>query len=405
MNNDDLQSNKNKALRGAKIQNALKAIINELYEKNCIINIDEKFPRKAVQNGESYKLYAKCILHLPNEEKWAIFTTSSLRERVKQDHWDSFLLKHYKEADKCYLVYFSSIKEKERELFVKENDKIQRIKSDNNLLDELDEIISDTELYYKIANISYEQMPHGRKEDKAGRDFESNIVDVLNNENNLKFWNGDVSSIGKMYPIFSMILFKFGMSENGKIITNISATDKIPLLPSKGLPKTDIAVTITYDDNSSELFTISCKNSKSPHVSCNEYHISKYIQALNITDNQLIDLLYQLQEIGAPTKMEPTDLETLKRLLAPYVDRLCEWVITGKHGECDQPQIQCANYVLSFDKEKFICNMYTADDYIAKIKSNSKDNTANIGTPFTWTYPSKKRGKAMVLKMPMLKDL
>ena len=161
MSNDDLQSNKSKALRGAKIQNALKAIINELYEKNCIINIDEKFPRKAVQNGESYKLYAKCILHLPNEERWAIFTTSSLRERVKQDHWDSFLLKHYKEADKCYLVYFSSIKEKERELFVKENDKIQRIKSDNNLLDELDEIISDTELYYKIANISYEQMPHG----------------------------------------------------------------------------------------------------------------------------------------------------------------------------------------------------------------------------------------------------
>lgn len=394
-------SNKAKSIHGVLAKNSLDYILNELKDKDCIKHIKEKIEK---DKDIPYSLYAKRIITLPNDETWALYVTTSFRsDRVKGTHWDSLLLKKFSLADKCWLIFFSNISDEDRHKIDKEQEKIDNIKRSSHAMNELDGILYDIELYTNITKIAMDCLPHGRKEDKAGRSFEERIASIINYPDNLKIWNStDNNVLGNQYLIFYQILHKLNLQ---KPIIDISATTDIPKLPSGGNPKTDVAITVTYNDNTTDLFTISCKNSRSGNVTCHEYAADKFIQALSL-DDITAGLVQDFQEAGSAKKLGTEKSYELKQRLSPYVDKLCRWVLSGEYGECSQPEIQCAQYIYSYDSERFIGLLYSVDEYIEKLKSHAKDNPSSFGTPFSWTYPSKRLGKRIQLKMSTLnKDM
>ena len=82
--------------------------------------------------------------------------------------------------------------------------------------------------------------------------------------------------------------------------------------------------------------------------------------------------------------------------LEPYVRRLCEWVVSGQHGEYSTED-QIADYVLAFNQKNDAMELFTASEYIERMLA---EKHGQFGTPFQWTYASGSRGKSIQLKMP-----
>lgn len=392
-------SNRNKAVKGNNVKTSIQKILEELEDKSCISELEKKFTR---QIPDSYSIYANYRFKVANGEIWAIYASSSCRsDRVKENHWDSFLIKKFNFADKCFLIFLSEVSDIDKKYIDNEAKKIASIQSSQYAENELDGVMYDIDMYNKISHIAINNLPHGHKGDKQGVNFEERLVSILNYEDNLKVWtNSDPLATGNQYIIFTQILFKLNV---GTDIKNICATNKIPKLPSGGNPKTDIAITVTYNDNTQEIFTISCKSSNENQVSGHEYSADKFIEVLNITDQRTQELLKVFQQAGAVKYMNPNEADELKQKIQPYVDALTKWVLSGNASDCNIPEIQCAQYIYSYDSERCIGSIYSIEQYSNMLKTSVTDAASHFGTPFSWTYPSKKRGKKIQLKMPTFK--
>ena len=72
---------------------------------------------------------------------------------------------------------------------------------------------------------------------------------------------------------------------------------------------------------------------------------------------------------------------------------LCEWVVTGKHGENTDPDIQIANYLLTINPamnsngNRIVC-IESVDEYISQLLNNEKKHTGGI--PFGWSHKKNK---------------
>ncbi len=78
-----------------------------------------------------------------------------------------------------------------------------------------------------------------------------------------------------------------------------------------------------------------------------------------------------------------------------------QWALRGMHDHINltRPTLQVSNYLLISNGEKSVC--YNMEDYIKIILKNAK---LKFGVPFSWTYPSKQRGKRIQLKVPIYFD-
>lgn len=350
-------------------------------------------------NRQGYKLYAPFIITLFNDERWALYSTTSYRsDRMKGNHWDSLLVKKYRNIQHCYLIIADAKHtETESEDVAKNaNRDLQRSLGYEDSLDELDGAFTTSSLYNIIESIYMKSQAHGVREAAAGLNFEERIVNILNDEENIQAWHGEDLAIGLEYSVFGRLLTKWNCPHD---IKKIEATSKIPLLPSRGNPKTDVLAIITYADGTEHHYTISCKNSTGNFVSAHQYNADAFIQALDVKDEKLKEYIRTFQRLGSKKKMAELD-EALpaafEAALQPYVTRLCEWVVSGQHGEYSTTD-QIADYILAFDKENYTMEIFTASEYIQKMLAESH---GQFGTPFQWTYASKSLGKNIQLKMP-----
>ena len=85
--------------------------------------------------------------------------------------------------------------------------------------------------------------------------------------------------------------------------------------------------------------------------------------------------------------------------LAPYIDKLSLWVLGGQGGD-GNPETQCADYILTYDNNDSSASIHRIQQYCEKIASST---SGSFGTPFSWTYPSKRRGESIQLKCKILK--
>ena len=362
-----------------------------------------------------YKLgmegYADCMqfkapfmIVFDDDTEWILYTTTSIRERVQEQYWNAEHLKNIDPAIKCaYLVYPDSISTKEKKIAVAKNNKIQnRIEYST-----LEGIISQDRVFNLIEDYALRNKTPGQIRDIKGNNFEKRLAATLSNPWNLEKWKTNEATLeGMHYGVFCSLLNTFEL--NPATVVNISATSnktEIGLLPSGGPAKTDVYVEVDLDNGETLYYTISCKRSSATSVSVHQYSADSFADVLDFENTELRRLLNLFQSFGAVQDrngnryISEEDETALTEALEPYVQKLTEWVIGGRHGDGD-PIKQWANYIVIYDNNDGSTSIHTVDDYCTMLMSS--DTNGKFGTPFTWTYQGT-RGTNIQLKSKIFK--
>lgn len=390
-------SNADKQQHGKSAQDSLESLLLQCREKEYIISIEKSF--RVGRSGFSNKsqFYAAFLIEFRDGLKWALFSTTSLRtDRIKGQQWDTVNLKSIVKAiDRAYLVYPDGCSDSNK--FVQQNEKY-KTKCEYSALDG---VVSQIEISDMIEEYALKDRSLGQKKDIEGNNFEQQVSSILSCKENLRKWKTNSPVIeGVHYSFFKEMVECFELDP--KTTVNISATsDKtiIKRLPSGGNPKTDVIVEVTDTSDAVTYFTISCKRSSSSKVSVHQYTADAFADVLDKNDEQLRSLLRGFQAAGSMKGFGKEKCQQLQEKLEPYIKKLSFWVLGGIGG--DGTPIQCANYILTYDNSDNTIRMHSLEDYYNLLVEKGKKG--NFGTPFSWTYPSKHRGKSIQLKCEIIK--
>lgn len=350
--------------------------------------------KKGYKDQAQFK--AHYLITFPDNTEWIVFSTTSIRERIKQQYWESLNLKEINPAIKrAYVVYPDSISPEERNIAAAKNHKIIQREEFSTI----EGIISQEELFNLIEEYSIERKTQGQKSSITGNNFEIRIAFILENPWNLKKWKtGDPSIDGIHYDIFKKIVtcFKLVPSEVVKI-TATANKNTIGFLPSGGLAKTDVLAFVQKVDGSVPFFTISCKRSSNSIVSVHQFNANVYADVLDPENNELRELLNLFQTCGNRYNMGEENASRLEMVLRPYIDRLILWALGGFYRRGNG--YQCAYYILIYDNYHGSISIHSVFDYCSLLKSYNK---GMFGTPFSWTYQGR-RGTNIQLKCKTIK--
>lgn len=389
-------SNADKSKHGTNAKKALIEILDLCKKQNYIKSYDTNF-RCGYPKYDNSQFFCNFLITFNDETKWIINTTTSLRDRVKENQWDSFNIKEIvPEIQSSVLVYPDEIKEEEREKFVFYNYRIEN----GEIFSAIDYVVSQAELFELIENTANSYLPLGKMKDKVGTTFENLIVTILQSRANLEIWNtANPVSSGTNYPFFKKILE--GLEIQKGSITKIQATcdqKDIGLLLSGGSPKTDIIVTFSTESGSFTK-TISCKKSKATSVSVHQYDAKAFSDVLDPDNKKLLELLTAFQNAGGIKALGAEKSEALKDELKQYNEKLIHWVLGGSGGKI-QNENQIAQYLLVYDENRNDIYIHSIDEYTKLLLL--PEHEAQLGTPFQWTFASGRKGKDIQLKCVIL---
>lgn len=393
-------TNRAKSQHGANAQRNLEALLINCKEKNQIASYDTNFKIGKPGYKNNKQFYAPFIITFSDGDQWILFSTTSLRtDRVKGQQWDSINIKNIRlQVKKSLLVYSDGVSKKELENFKKQNEKyLNKIE-----FTAIDEIVTHDALLELIEQKNLANFNQGKQKDVQGKNFEDRVRMTLSHPDNLEKWKSeDELHTGINYQLFSIIMYSLPFSKDEVKSIDASTSKKdIGRLPSGGNPKTDVLVTITMTDDSKKPITISCKRSEAKRVSVHQYTADSFADVLDPNNKELRELLLTFQENPSLKDFGKENEQLLTKALQPYNDKLSKWVLAGIGGSGDETT-QCATHILTYSENDPLPAFYQIDEYIEKLKSLEIEE--HFGTLFTWTYPSKQRGKYIQLKCKVLK--
>ena len=232
-----------------------------------------------------------------------------------------------------------------------------------------------------------------------GNNAEDSIVHLLTDKNNILLWNDYAKHSqtikSSTYHWFSQILKISGVSEQDTVL-DIVATNSIPKLSNRGYPKTDVSFTITTEQ---EKITknISVKNTSADTVTVHEGAVDDIILALNLdSSSSLANSLKEFQAYGSAKVLKENNevaYDTLIDEMHKYNKELVNFFIFGVNSPLVNNPIQVADIMLYTKNFEVVSRDLYVDEYIEKYSSKGQ-----FGTPFKWTYPSKKRGQKVQIK-------
>ena len=388
-------SNADKRKRGKSLQRVLKYMVELCKELNYIEDYETDYKKGMPGYSDNNQFKAPYIIRFNDGTEWIIFTTTSLRDRIKENYWDALNLKQLNNnITESYLVYPDSLPSEDKQPFVSKNNKIQN----NGEFSPLNAIISQDSFFNRIEAYALRALTPSQQRDRIGNNFEHRIASILSNPCNFEKWKNDDSVLeGLHYHIFTSIVSTFGLDNTlVKSITSTCDKSVIGYLPNGGPVKTDVLTTVTYEDDSIEYFTISCKRSSNSSVSVHQRPADIYADVLDPTNVELRRVLNEFQRFGNKRDMNPVDADILKNELQPLILPLCKWAIGGIGGE-GNPSTQWANYIIIYDNNDESIHIHTVNDFCQHL---SQDCTRAFDTPFSWSYQGT-RGENIQLSCPL----
>jgi len=390
-------SNSDKQEHGQSAKEALEAILLECKKYSYIKEIIKGY-RCGYKKYDKKQFYCNFLIVFQDDTKWIVNITTSFRsDRLKENQWDTYNIKEIDPSiSMSILVYPDDLSEKDKDDFISYKYRII-----NKIhFSAIDDIVGQKELFELIENFANKNLTTGKRKDKQGNNFESYLANVFQDKNNLTRWKtSSAKLVGLHYDFFEKALSTFSVDK--KQVTYIEATaDKkvIGTLLTSGQPKTDVIVTVYFEDASTKCFTISCKKTNANSVGVHEYSADAFADVLDECNENLRRLLKEFQRVSSLSNFGEENASLLTKELKPYLRQLVRWVIGGYGGKYRNIN-QLANYiVISDEKELYI---HTLEEY-TELLLNPK-NEKNFGTPFTWTYQHKKRGKSIKLKCKIIK--
>lgn len=388
-------SNSDRNKRGTSLQRVLTYMMKLCEELGYISSYEEGYKIGMPGYTDQNQFKAPYRIEFSDDTEWIVYTTTSLRDRIKEQYWDSFNIKQLNsQITEAYLVYPDSLEDSDRRTFESKNNKIQN----NGEYSSLDALVSQDTFFNRIEAYAIRALTPNQQRDIKGNNFEKRVAATLKNPCNFEKWKTDDPMLeGLHYSLFLRIIDTFGINpSNVKSIDSTSDKTVIGLLPSGGPVKTDVLTTVTYNDDSIEYYTISCKRSSNSNVSVHQYSADTFSDVLDSNNAELRRVLNEFQRCGNKRDMDPDDAIILEREIHPHIQALCEWAIAGIGGE-GNPDTQWANYILIYDNNDESFAIHTSQDYCQKL---ALDCTRTFGTPFSWTYQGT-RGTNIQLKCPL----
>lgn len=390
-------SNSDKQEHGQNAKAALEAILLECKKYSYIKEIIKDY-RCGYEEYDNTQFYCNFVIVFQDDTKWIVNITTSFRsDRLKGNQWDSYNIKEIDPSiSMSILVYPDGLSEKDKEDFI-----LYKFRILNKVhFSAIDNIVGQQELFELIENYANKNLSTGIKKDKQGNVFESYLANILQDESNLRKWKTSSSKlVGVRYDFFEKVLSTFSVDKTK--VTYIEATsDKnvIGTLLTSGNPKTDVLVTVYYEDSTTNNFTISCKKTNSRSVSVHQYSADAFADVLDKNNKKLRELLNEFQKVGNLRDFGEDNAILLKKELKPHLKKLVKWVIGGYGGEYKNTN-QLANYiVISDEKDLYI---HTLEEYTALLLE--PENEKHFGTPFQWTFASGRKGKDIQLKCMIIK--
>ncbi len=395
-------SNEDKLLHGRSFQDSISHILDDFVDKKFIKSYtpDYYIGKEGYQNTKQF--YVAFLVEIDDHEKWALYSTTSMKDRFKGQLWDAFHIKEIiKSVSRAYLIYPDGLPQEQKRPFLKRKEEI--VEKLGYYPNTIDDIVSQSELVNILEEYALENTSDGSKRGILGNKFEDRVARLLSYANNLKKWKTNDSNIeGLHYDMFKKMAECFELSkEETESLYATSDKKVIGRLPSGGNPKTDVLVTVTLKNQESRHYTISCKRSSASDVTVHDYTAEQFSKVLDPNNEELHILLEGFQNAGSMTDFGDANCDHFRRVLKPYIEKLCKWAIGGYGGDGD-PETQWANYILVYDSDKNVFSIHRIEEYI-KLLSKAGFNR-NFGTPFGWTYPSKQRGKRIQLKGKIIID-
>jgi len=393
-------SNADKAKHGKSAQDSLANILKRSKDAEYIVKVKGEYRIGKKGYGNSKQFYAPFLIIFDDESKWVLFTTTSMRtDRIKGQQWDAVNLREIDPLiTHIYLVYPDGISDNIKKEFLRQNKKYK----DREEYSAIDAIVSQDEVSNLIEAYAIRNKNSGQIKDIQGNSFEGRVADILSFTSNLEKWkSGNRTIEGMHYDIFKNIVECFGIkSSDTHSISATSDKKKIGRLPSGGNPKTDVLVTVTYTNGTQEHFTISCKRSSDKSVSVHQYNADTFANVLDKDNIHLRKLLERFQTCGNLRDFGKENQEELTTELAPYVEKLSLWVLGGKGGDGD-PETQNAEFILTYDNNDGSSTINRVEKYYRHLVDEGVNG--HFGTPFSWTYPSKRKGQDIQLKCKIIK--
>lgn len=427
-------TNKDKQQTGTDVKKGLHDMI-EILHNNFPDDFNPKYNEKHGQPGKQkgqFKSEAELHFHFKNakDEIWIIKTTNSYRsDREKTSEFDAENLKQILSKPstvvKAYFVLPDSITQSEISAINKFNEKVvnQKIVTHFDgalLMSELDNLIRSTCLSMKHQ---------GKRSNILGRLGEHSIIQSFRNRNNITLWNNYKSNvISYNYRLFFSILTGYGIQPNKPIssITDLKTgsvkpnnpfydQDLATAGPKNGKPKTDVYIEIKFKDGTTEKLKLSIKCPDSEHtkvITIQQTKVQKILKDLHsslpadsffLKDQEkefqlLTTALLNLQSIGAPTKMDPIQKDYLDRTMYRLDDWFADFFFFGENNSLFNDK-QKANLLVSFDPVSGTPLIYTKKKVHQLLKKTTDKSFS--GSHFSWTYPSKGRGKEVTIKGPI----
>ena len=210
--------NEDKLRHGLSLQKSISDILQDFLSKEYIQSFvpDYYIGMPGYQNNKQF--YAAFLIEINSNEKWAIYSTTSMKDRFKGQLWDAFNLKAIDSAiSKAYLIYPDGLPDnKERDFLRRKNDIINKI---GYYPKTIDDILSQSEFVNLLENHSLQNTSDGSKRGKLGNKFEDRVARLLSYANNLKKWQNDDNNIeGLHFDMFKKIVECFELPKDDTII-------------------------------------------------------------------------------------------------------------------------------------------------------------------------------------------
>lgn len=393
-------SNSDKFKHGKSAQDSLAIILKRCVDEGYIVQFISEYRIGKEGFSNVRQFYAPFLVVFEDESKWALFTTTSMRtDRIKGQQWDAINLKEIDPLiTRVYLIYPDGVSEDIKKEFVRQNNKY--VNKDEYSL--IDAIVSQNEISDMIEAYAIQNKTSGEIKDIQGNSFESRVANILSQKENLDKWkNSDATIVGVHFDIFKNIVECFELDcEATESIRATADKKEIGRLPSGGNPKTDVLVSVLYTDGTVDYYTISCKRSSNKSVSVHQYNAETFANVLDKENDSLRRLLKYFQSVGNLRDFGEENQKKLTNELTPYVEKLSLWALGGQGGD-GNPDTQNADYILTYDNNSGKTSIQRIEKYVQHLlKENS---SGHFGTPFSWTYPSKRKGKDIQLKCKILK--
>ena len=413
------ESNKSKVLSGQEITSFIVSQLSELQDQGIIQGYDKNVNFKHIAYNYEDQFLANFVIDTIDNKRIIVRSSNSFRsDRAKIGFYDldGILRLSNLSDDIIATIYLVSDEELQNPNFVslREKFKTKEYYCPATHLFTLSEFVEFLQTYYEEKSSLFDDIQTELNFDSLqeagsyysiqGNKLEKDICNLLNDKTFLKKYKENKESTN--YDIILEKILK-NHNLNKYNIIKINATNSIPLLKNGGNPKTDVYIEITKDDGEIISETISIKNTTKTRVSCHDYRAQDFVRVLNCGNTKLETYLTLFQDHPTYSDFKsnlPLDytVEEFSELMKNKARLMTEWSLKGEHDTDNliDSEKQVSNFVLINSKDGI--HFFRYNDYIDYILKNSK---IKFAIPFSWTYPSKQRGKRIQLKMPILSSI